>query len=212
MTEPKDVVKTNAPRIIYLQDGGGEPLPRERYDEQVTWCGDSIEDDDTKYIRFDQYERDLTAARAALADRDEELELVEMERSSAASAATTLLTALGWSSGGLAAAAQEIVTRAEKAEAALAAAERERDAMKARAESAEGDWQVAERKLAERAVNEERYLWLREHINYRDVQKGGMGGPAAYKARIWSHESYQLQADTLDSAIDAALAAAGGEA
>lgn len=66
MTEPKDVVKTNAPRIIYLQDGGGEPLPRERYDEQVTWCEGSIEDDDTKYIRFDEYERDLTAARAAL--------------------------------------------------------------------------------------------------------------------------------------------------
>lgn len=62
MEETAGTPITNAPEIIYLQDGGeDEPLRREFYDDQVTWCADSIADNDTKYIRFDVHEREVAA-------------------------------------------------------------------------------------------------------------------------------------------------------
>ena len=64
------MVETLAPKFIYLQDGGNlEPLRADQYDEQVTWCEVSVEDDDTKYVRADLYEeleRQLATARQEL--------------------------------------------------------------------------------------------------------------------------------------------------
>lgn len=59
---------TNAPKIIYLQDGGGDgdPLPKHLYKEDVTWCSNSIEEDDTKYLRFDLHEAELANVTAQL--------------------------------------------------------------------------------------------------------------------------------------------------
>lgn len=61
--EAQATPEPTAPKIIYLQDGGnfGEPLPH--YDDQVTWCGEPIEDDDTKYIRFDLHEAQVAALK-----------------------------------------------------------------------------------------------------------------------------------------------------
>lgn len=57
---------TNAPEVIYLQDGGpgAVPLPADGYDEQVTWSPDSIYDEDTKYLRFDLHETAIAALQA----------------------------------------------------------------------------------------------------------------------------------------------------
>lgn len=52
-------VNDTAPKIIYLQDGDPEDPdfePLADYDG-VTWCADSVNDGDTKYIRFDEHER-----------------------------------------------------------------------------------------------------------------------------------------------------------
>ena len=59
-----DTRNTGAPKIIYLQDGDPDDPdfePLSDY-EGVTWCKDSINDGDTKYIRFDEHERELAAA------------------------------------------------------------------------------------------------------------------------------------------------------
>ena len=51
------MAETQAPKFIYLQDGGNlEPLPADQYNEQVTWCEVSVEDNDTKYVRADLHE------------------------------------------------------------------------------------------------------------------------------------------------------------
>ena len=60
MTQQDETPRKQAPRIIYLQDGE-DAEPAGDYDG-VTWCQDSINDSDTKYIRFDQHERELAAA------------------------------------------------------------------------------------------------------------------------------------------------------
>ena len=70
------MAETQAPKFIYLQDGGNlEPLRADQYDDQVTWCEVSVEDDDTKYVRADLYEeleRQLADSerRFALAQQD----------------------------------------------------------------------------------------------------------------------------------------------
>lgn len=54
-----------APKIIYLQYGPEDDEPMgDRLDyEGITWCQNQINEGDTKYIRFDEHERELSAAR-----------------------------------------------------------------------------------------------------------------------------------------------------
>lgn len=54
--------RKQAPRIIYLQ---ADDEADWESGEGITWCADGIEDSDTKYIRFDEHERELAAAIAA---------------------------------------------------------------------------------------------------------------------------------------------------
>lgn len=61
---PRTVME-GTPETIYLQTGGGDD-PEMTFDQlgEVTWCVDWIERDDTKYIRADIAERELSAAKA----------------------------------------------------------------------------------------------------------------------------------------------------
>lgn len=62
-----------------------------------------------------EYEQQASKSRARIAKLEAELDLANAERSSASEAATVLLKALGWSSGGLGAAAIEIVAERDRA-------------------------------------------------------------------------------------------------
>ena len=83
------MAETLAPKFIYLQDGGNlEPLRADQYNEQVTWCEVSVEDNDTKYVRADlheELERQLAAAqreaRAFYALSEERRGIIEATRS-----------------------------------------------------------------------------------------------------------------------------------
>ena len=56
-----------------------------------------------------------------------------------------------------------------------------------------------------------RYRWLRENMTHHNCHPGGR--PVLYDTskRLWYHATDDLQADTLDAAIDSALDAAGKE-
>jgi hypothetical protein len=63
--------------------------------------------------------------------------------------------------------------------------------------------------LRRMAADAARYRWLRHHSTYTTVTPcihGEVAGPSRMR---WYHDSYQLQAFTLDAAIDAARAAQG---
>ena len=83
------MAETLAPKFIYLQDGGNlEPLRADQYNEQVTWCEVSVEDNDTKYVRADlheELERQLATAqreaRAFYALSEERRQIIEATRS-----------------------------------------------------------------------------------------------------------------------------------
>jgi len=69
--------------------------------------------------------------------------------------------------------------------------------------------------VAECEKDAARYRWLRTRIGYSDET---FGTAVQYRARVWSHHSSDLVADTIDEAIDgqgqprsAALSAAAGE-
>jgi hypothetical protein len=59
--------------------------------------------------------------------------------------------------------------------------------------------------LRRMAADAARYRWLRHHSTYTTVTPcihGEVAGPSRMR---WYHDSYQLQAFTLDAAIDAAI-------
>ena len=95
------MAETQAPKFIYLQDGGNlEPLRADQYNEQVTWCEVSVEDNDTKYVRADlheELERQLVKAqkeaRAFYALSEERMNIIEATRSQLATARQELKTA-----------------------------------------------------------------------------------------------------------------------
>lgn len=231
---------TNAPKIIYLQDGGGdgEPLPSNLYDEQLTWCEDSIESNDTKYIRFDVHQAELQAARVEIErlrqeaayfrdrlDSDQryfekfrhEREVFGAERQQYQARIDMLMKphldmAMLSIKPPPISMDNNLLDRAERAEQALA------DGGEWRAKLSEqcgktlvamGRAEKAEKSLAEAKADAERYRWLRTRINYRDKVRG-TAASVIYKERVWSHMSYDFDADTIDAAIDAARAARSG--
>lgn len=80
----KTLVETFAPEIIYLQDGNPDdpddaPLPSEHYDDQVTWCEDSINERDTKYIRADLADAHIAELEAQLSTCETKLKQANLK-------------------------------------------------------------------------------------------------------------------------------------
>ena len=53
---------SDAPKKVWLQNVGDAD---QLYDDEVTWCGEKINEDDVEYIRADEIERLRSACRKA---------------------------------------------------------------------------------------------------------------------------------------------------